>query len=64
MRTLVKAGVRIWNRHVWADKAGGYGIQTAFGMKNIRGIVGDYYNVMGLPVSRVYQMLKEIGMDI
>lgn len=64
MRTFVKAGVPIRNRYEWEDKAGGYGIQTAFGMKAIRRIEGDYYNVMGLPVSRVYQMLKEIGMDI
>lgn len=64
MRTFVKADGRIRNQYEWADKAGGYGIQTAFGMKAVRRIEGDYYNVMGLPVSRVYQMLKEIGMDI
>ncbi len=40
------------------DKAGGYGIQTAFGMKYIQKIEGDYYNVVGLPVSRLYQELK------
>ena len=63
MRTLVKAGVPIGYQCEWADKAGGYGIQTAFGMKAVRGIVGDYYNVMGLPVSRVYQMLKAAGIE-
>lgn len=45
---------------VWSDKAGGYGIQTAFGTKFIKGIRGDYYNVMGLPASRVYHELKNL----
>lgn len=40
------------------DKAGGYGIQTSFGLKYIQKIDGDYYNVVGLPVSRLYQELK------
>lgn len=46
---------------VWSDKAGGYGIQTAFGTRFIRQIRGDYYNVMGLPASRVYHELKKLG---
>ena len=46
---------------VWSDKAGGYGIQTAFGTKFVKGIRGDYYNVMGLPASRVYHELKKLG---
>ena len=45
---------------VTPDKAGGYGIQGAFA-KYIDRIDGDYYNVVGLPVSFVYQTLKEIG---
>ncbi|MCR4740047.1 MAG: Maf family protein [Lachnospiraceae bacterium] len=41
------------------DKAGAYGIQGAF-LKHIRGINGDFYNVMGLPASRMYKELKEL----
>lgn len=42
------------------DKAGGYGIQQ-YGGKFIRKIDGCYFNVMGLPQSIVYNMLKEFG---
>ena len=43
-----------------ADKAGAYGIQGTFA-KYIDRVDGDYYNVVGLPVSYVYQTLKDIG---
>ena len=41
------------------DKAGSYAIQEYIGIIGIEKIVGDYYNVMGLPVSRVVQTLEK-----
>jgi septum formation protein len=40
------------------DKAGAYAIQEWIGVVGIRYINGDFYNVMGLPVSRVLQALS------
>ncbi|MBS1629716.1 MAG: septum formation protein Maf [Bacteroidetes bacterium] len=42
------------------DKAGAYAIQEYIGMVGIEKIVGDYYNVMGLPVGDVVPMLASI----
>lgn len=42
------------------DKAGAYGIQ-GFCARYIRGIRGDYNNVVGLPVGRLYQEAKELA---
>jgi septum formation protein len=41
------------------DKAGAYAIQEWIGVVGIKGIEGDFYNVMGLPVSRVVQALRK-----
>ncbi len=41
------------------DKAGGYGIQGS-AARFVRGIRGDYFNVMGLPVSRLYRLLRQL----
>ena len=41
------------------DKAGAYGIQEWIGYVGIEGIEGSFYNVMGLPVQRLYSTLKE-----
>lgn len=40
------------------DKAGGYAIQEWIGLTGIKSIHGDYYNVMGLPVAKIYHRLK------
>ena len=42
------------------DKAGGYGIQ-GFGGRFVERIEGCYLNVVGLPLERVYRMLRELG---
>ena len=41
------------------DKAGAYGIQDK-GALLVKGIIGDYYNVMGLPAGRLYRELKPL----
>lgn len=43
------------------DKAGAYAIQEWIGVVGIKKISGDFYNVMGLPVSRVVQALKQFA---
>lgn len=42
------------------DKAGAYGIQGAFAI-HVKCIQGDYNNVVGLPIGRLYQELKKSG---
>lgn len=42
------------------DKAGAYGIQDDFGAVFVERIEGDYYNVVGLPLCKLYKMLKKM----
>lgn len=42
------------------DKAGAYAIQEWIGVVGIKNIAGDFYNVMGLPVSRVVKILRQL----
>lgn len=43
------------------DKAGAYAIQEWIGVIGIKSIEGDFYNVMGLPVSRVVRSIRQIN---
>jgi septum formation protein len=45
------------------DKAGAYAIQEWIGVVGIKHIRGDFYNVMGLPVSRVVQALQTLQLN-
>ena len=45
------------------DKAGGYAIQEWIGVVGIKNITGDFYNVMGLPVSKLMQKIKQLGIN-
>jgi septum formation protein len=44
------------------DKAGAYGIQ-GYGATLVDGISGDFFAVMGLPVARLFRLLREAGLD-
>lgn len=45
------------------DKAGGYAIQEWIGVVGIKKITGDFYNVMGLPVSKLVQTIKQLNIS-
>ena len=52
------------NRYKPLDKAGAYGVQEWIGYIGVTSLSGSYYNVMGLPVQRIYEVLKcEFGIS-
>lgn len=58
--TLTPAQIEYYVDHYKPyDKAGAYAIQEWIGVVGIKCIKGDFYNVVGLPVSRVVQALRE-----
>ncbi|ADI38522.1 Maf-like protein pc0610 [Waddlia chondrophila 2032/99] len=61
---LTSEQIRSYHRLVdWRDKAGAYAIQMGGGIA-IRRITGCYYNVMGLPVNTMRNLLNTIGIDL
>jgi septum formation protein len=42
------------------DKAGAYGVQEWIGFIGVENISGSYYNIMGLPVQRLYKELVKV----
>ncbi|HEX6915772.1 MAG TPA: Maf family nucleotide pyrophosphatase [Chitinophagaceae bacterium] len=58
---LTEAQIRFYvEKYEPLDKAGAYAIQEWIGVVGIKSIRGDFYNVMGLPVSRVIQSLQQL----
>ena len=58
--TLSAAEIQYYvHRYQPFDKAGSYGVQEWIGYMGIKHLEGSYYNVMGLPVHKVYEVLKE-----
>jgi septum formation protein len=59
--TLTKAQIEFYvDKYKPYDKAGAYAIQEWIGVVGIKTINGDFYNVMGLPVSRVVQAINSL----
>ncbi len=59
---LTKAQIEFYvDKYQPYDKAGAYAIQEWIGVVGIKSITGDFYNVMGLPVSRVVQALQSLA---
>lgn len=61
-KTLQDSEIRYYVSHYRPfDKAGAYGIQEWIGLVGVTAISGSYFNVMGLPVQRIYEALQDMG---
>jgi len=64
-RNLTKNEINYYIQHYMPlDKAGAYGIQEWIGMIGIEKINGSYFNVVGLPVMKVYELMKALDLVI
>lgn len=62
--SITKANMHAYRDHLpWQDKAGGYMIQGA-GSLIVKQIDGCYYNVMGLPINTLKDLLLEVDVDL
>ena len=60
--TLTQTQIKYYvNKYKPFDKAGAYAIQEWIGAVGIKNINGDFYNVMGLPISRVVEALQQFN---
>lgn len=61
-KTLTTKEIEYYIKHYQPfDKAGAYGIQEWIGMIGIKKIVGSYFNVVGLPVAKIYDVLMNFN---
>ena len=61
-RTLADTEIDYYVEHYRPlDKAGAYGVQEYIGYIGVRKMAGSYFNVMGVPIDRVYLALKKYG---
>jgi septum formation protein len=62
-KTLTDEEIHYYIKHYKPfDKAGAYGIQEWIGYIGVTSLHGSYYNVMGLPVQRIYSELKKLNL--
>jgi len=63
--TLTESEIDYYIQHYHPlDKAGAYGIQEWIGYIGVTRLEGSYFNVMGLPVQRLYTELKKLNIQI
>jgi septum formation protein len=64
-RPLSEAEIRYYVQHYRPlDKAGAYGAQDWIGLVAVTRLEGSYFNVMGLPVHRVWEELSKLGLTL